>query len=964
VNELTDEQRRILEHTRGPIRIAAGAGTGKTGTLQRAIVHQIEGGTPPGEILCLTFTVEATKEMRRRVLDALAGREGIDPDELTVQTYHAFAASLVREHALLLGLDGDAALLDQARVWQLTLEALDRCSFQNLEIGWLPSFIGRLLTLNEEMLRHVVSPERLRDWCLGQAGDEVALERLDALRAVESYRGLKRERNAIDFGDQIALAVELLRERPQVLERLRSRFRRVFLDEYQDTDVAQRELVKLVGSGAELVCAVGDVDQGIFGWRGATIHNMFAFADDFPGTRFETLSVNFRSGKAILDLANALIGRWQRPAEEERQPLVPAEDAPEARLEAFVSEHQLDEAEEIARLIAEGGEPWSQYAVLVRTRSLFDPVYRALAARNLPVEVDTLGGFWTRPEILDVVAWLRVLDDPGDNLALARLLLGPAYRLSRRDLYFLAARAKEEKRRTRLADRDVVEYQLVDSIVEHAEIPELSGQARQRLEHFHATWTELAGIATRVSLADLIGEIARACGLAAELAGSPNPEAGLGLRHLAKLRDLAQGYQPIAGSLDLAGFVDYLDSLEESDQDEDELRAVKENAVRLMTLHRAKGLEWEVVFLPGLVAGTMPHRGRGGNNPVERWERLPFELRGDSGFLPDWPPDKDDLARLRNEEERRLMYVGITRARRRLVLSRAWFYRDNITEKAPSEYWVEALETGLVRAREVECPPENPHPLGIEAPVEPERRYSPPPPDPVEIARLEAEVERLRESEARRPAVPPWRPPSTLSVTAFLAFVRNPEEFFWRYVRRVPSPPTPAAKLGIELHRRIELHSRGVAAVGGLIEENEEPYDLDVGERRGDGSGEPAVSAEQLWENFQRSRFAQMKPLMTEQPFTLYLGHGVSVTGRIDAIFGQEDGSWEVVDYKTGKSDPDPLQLAIYKKAVAEIWEKPALATWFLLRAGDEQPAPTVENLAGALASAAAALKQLEGHGR
>ncbi|MEP6813658.1 MAG: ATP-dependent helicase, partial [Actinomycetota bacterium] len=441
---LTDEQQRILDHDAGPLRIAAGAGTGKTGTLQRAIVDRIEKGASPGEILCLTFTVEATKEMRRRVLTALSDHKDIDPDELTVQTYHAFAASIVREHAPLIGLDVDAALLDRARQWQLVLEALDRCTFDKLEIGWVPTFVGKVLGLHEEMLRHVVTSDQVREWCAALPSDEVACRRAEALQAVECYRELKLERGALDFGDQIALAVHILGTRPEVLERLRSRFHFVFLDEYQDTDVAQRELVKLVAANAGVVCAVGDVDQGIYGWRGATIHNMFAFGEDFPGARFETLSTNFRSGKRILDLANALIDEWERPGAEKRKPLVPTADAPEATIEAFVSPHQLDEAEEIASRIAAGGEPWSQYAVLTRTRGVFDPIYRALVAKGVPVEVDTLGGFWTRPEILDVVAWLRVLDDPGDNLALARLLLGPAYRLGARDLFFLADPAKDE----------------------------------------------------------------------------------------------------------------------------------------------------------------------------------------------------------------------------------------------------------------------------------------------------------------------------------------------------------------------------------------------------------------------------------------------------------------------------------------------------------------------------------------
>ena len=158
----------------------------------------------------------------------------------------------------------------------------------------------------------------------------------------------------------------------------------------------------------------------------------------------------------------------------------------------------------------------------------------------------------------------------------------------------------------------------------------------------------------------------------------------------------------------------------------------------------------------------------------------------------------------------------------------------------------------------------------------------------------------------------------------------------------MPSPPSPAAKLGTELHRRIELHARGVAAVGGPPEDVEEPYDLDPAERKG---GAEPVSAEQMWENFQQSRFAQMKPLMVEQPFTLYIGEGISIQGRIDAIFEREDGVWEVVDYKTGKSDPDPLQLAIYARAIEEIWGRRTQSSWLLLRTGEEQAAPAVEDL-------------------
>ena len=222
----TPEQEQILSQLSGALRIAAGAGTGKTDTLRLAIVELIERGARPGQILCLTFTVDATEEMRRRVLDHFRAREDIDADEITVQTYHAFAAGILRENALLAGLDAEPALLDDAREWQLLHEALDHVSLPHLEMKWISYFLGNLKALHDEMQRHMVTIRELREWC-EQRRDTVCLERLDALGAIAAYARLKRERNAIDYGDQIGLAVWLLGQRPDLLERLRERFRYV-----------------------------------------------------------------------------------------------------------------------------------------------------------------------------------------------------------------------------------------------------------------------------------------------------------------------------------------------------------------------------------------------------------------------------------------------------------------------------------------------------------------------------------------------------------------------------------------------------------------------------------------------------------------------------------------------------------------------------------------------------------------
>ncbi len=367
-----------------------------------------------------------------------------------------------------------------------------------------------------------------------------------------------------------------------------------------------------------------------------------------------------------------------------------------------------------------------------------------------------LGGFWTRPEILDVVAWLRVLDDPGDNLALARLLLGPAYRLSRRDLFFLADRAKDEnQRRLRYGDRDVLPYALADAIVAHdGDRRALGRGARAASRPSTRPGASSRRSPTRVSLADLVGEIARVIrpgGRARRLAGSrggarsappreaARPRAGLpagrGLarpRRLRRLPRLARGVRPGRGR---------------AARDRGERGPADDPSPR-------EGPRVGHVFLPGLAQGTMPHRGKGANNPADaKWQRLPFELRGDRDFLPT-PTTKADLDRLRDEEERRLMYVGITRAQpaaralARLVLP------GQHPREAPSPYWDEALDDGArgharggstarprtrIRARSRDGAA-----ASRRAAASAVRRTE------AEIARIEAELERLRGGAKRR----------------------------------------------------------------------------------------------------------------------------------------------------------------------------------------------------------------------
>jgi len=991
----TVQQWRAIAHPLTPGVVIAGAGSGKTAVMAARVVYlalvhagRLEAdheGTAPSEMLCLTFTNKAAEELARRVADATSGLELVEGEEPTVLTYHAFAAQLLEDYGLRMGIEPGQRLLSDAQRWQMLTSLLGDMEFEAWEIR-SDYIVGEAVKLADQLANHTVTPEQVVEHArelaatdeFRQAKDQkiraVIPKRIELAGLVAAYRDRKREIGAIDYGDQIQLACELVEEHPDVVGAFRERYGVVLLDEYQDTNVAQARLLRTLCGRGYPVLAVGDPDQNIYAWRGASLHNILRFQEDFGasdhGDGQLPLYVNFRSGSRILNVANRVmeeVAADRRAVGKELHP--DPERSDPGRVEAFMATHDRAEAEEIARIIGEsvgrGNRAHRDFAILCRKKRLMQPIAEVLRERGIPVEVVDLGGLLVMPEVVDVVAWLRILDDPARNVPLARILQGPRWRIGYRDLAALARWFVKRNRELGglLPGEDDAPGDIAFSLAEaidHADEAEgLSEDARSRLAEFRALQGELRD-AAKGSPGDLVEQIVERTGIWDELGASTDAAAVGAKRNLLNFSQQVSAFSPLEGETSLATLVDWLDTAEETEEELEPAQPSAEDTVKILTIHKAKGLEWPVVFVPGLAehdkwwaTAMFPDVTRQ-PNPLYQAATLPFELRGDRDVLPRYEGKlkafKEALRERGMEEERRLCYVALTRAKDLLVVSCAYWYEgpadpfksgrfiDEIATHPDTEILFHAEspeESPLVEARRQRAArwprpggredrddlfPEGWRAAAFEAFEDVssvERRADSAGVRNEMQQRLSADLERaaLIEGRTRANTSPPV--PSTLSVSGVLEYLRCPKLFFWSQVRPLPRRPSPAARLGSQVHGWIERKSRGQAS---LLELETSP-DLSIEERLGEPGKE-----QQLKRAFLDSAYADRVPIWTERPFLLFLD-GTVVVGRIDAIYGEPDGPWEVVDYKTGRVPPegDPLtglQLDLYALACAEVWGK------------------------------------------
>lgn len=748
----TPEQTACITAPPAPQVIVAGAGSGKTTVMAARVVWLVgTGQVAPEQVLGLTFTNKAAGELAERVRKALIKAGVTDPDvidpdnppgEPVISTYHAFAGRLLTDHGLRIGLEPTSRLLADATRYQLAARVLREApgpypaltrSFADL--------VSDLLTLDAELAEHLVRPEALRAYDAGllltlqgakltnadlRKVPEAAAARRELADLVRRYRAAKRERDLLDFGDQIALSAQLAGI-SEVGPMLRDEFRVVLLDEYQDTSVAQRVLLAgLFGGGTgHPVTAVGDPCQAIYGWRGASVANLddfpehFAHADGRPAAR-QALSENRRSGGRLLDLANGLAEplRAMHAGVEALRPAPGAERDGTVRC-ALLPTHaeEIDWiADSVAHLVRTGKEP-GEIAVLCRTATDFAEIQAALVARDIPVEVVGLSGLLHLPEIADLVAVCEVLQDPGANAALVRLLTGPRWRIGPRDLALLGRRARRLVSHARVDGGDDPDRRLAEAVegVDPAEVISLADALDTFLEtpmdgegdddglpfspdarvRFARLATELRDLRRSLSdpLMDVLHRVLAVTGLEVELSASPHALAARRRETLSNFLDIAASFAAGDNEASLLAFLGFLRTAAQYEKGLDNALPGGENTVKVLTAHKSKGLEWDVVAVPGLVTGTFPStQGR------EKWTAqgkvLPHDLRGDTDTLPDvasWDSRglkafHEAMKDHQHTEELRLGYVTFTRPRSLLLGSGHWWGPTQKKPRGPSDF--------------------------------------------------------------------------------------------------------------------------------------------------------------------------------------------------------------------------------------------------------------------------------------
>ncbi|MEJ0021146.1 MAG: ATP-dependent DNA helicase [Candidatus Doudnabacteria bacterium] len=912
---LNEQQEKAVTFGDGPLLIIAGAGTGKTTVLTRRIVWLIEQGlAKPDEILALTFTEKAANEMEERV-DLLMP---LGYSEITISTFHAFAQKILLQHALDIGLPGDFKILTDVKAWMLVKQHIyDFDLDYYLPKGNPNKFIYALLKHFDRAKREEISPEEYLAYAQSLQmnldnveitkkarkkkiikddlqADPAEVSRIaEVANAYHKYQKLLLDNSYLDFGDLISYTLKLFRARQKVLKSYQDKYKYILLDEFQDTDLAQYELIKLLALPQNNITMVGDDDQSIYKFRGASVSNILKFQEDFPGAAEVTLTDNYRSSQQILDLSYKFIQQNNPERLEAKLKISKKLTSHKPETASISVIHALtghDEAKTVADKIAELNESqgvgFNEFAILVRANDHAEPFLLELSRRGIPYIFVASRGLYKKSLILDLLAYLRLLDNYHKNDLMFRVLTLPKFKLDHNALIDISHTAHKKA---------LSVYEVLQELKLNPKISELL-----RLMDKHCRQI------SETPVTQLLYEVIVDLGIRDNLMNDTieNVEnRGLLQQFYRKVQD----FESESDQKNLKAFLLDLD-LEIEAGDQGTLSASPEmgpEAVKVMTIHSAKGLEFGCVFIVNMVDQRFPSRDR--KEQIELPDSLVKEIlpEGDAHLM----------------EERRLLYVGATRAKQYLFLTWADDY-GGTAQKKPSSFLVE---------------------LGLEKPFE---RSKP-----------SGEVFFIKQ-----PALPILKPeyqvqvPETFDFSQISTFKKCPLEYKYKYIYKLPLPGAAALSFGQTMHNTLKKFLTHVVQLNTFSQQDlfgQKQTGIQIPKKETlvrfyseswvddwypDKINKQAYRADGLkyLDKFYEKFCNDPKlPKYLEQSFRLKLGE-YKFKGRIDRADANSDGSIDIIDYKTGEprvklEQVDRDQLLIYQWAAEEGFKEKinSLSYWY-----------------------------------
>ncbi len=869
--KLNKEQQEAIKFGDGPLLIIAGAGTGKTTVITERIKYLIfSKKAKPSEILALTFTEKAAREMEERVDIALP----YGYTQMWIMTFHSFCDKILRREALHIGLDPKYKLMTEAESIQLLRKNIFKLGLNYFRpLGNPNKFLSGILQHFSRLQDEDVSSNDYIRWLKKSDPDFEKWQEL--AKAYKTYDELKVKEGLMDFGDVIVKTLQLLRSRPNILKEYQKQFKYLLVDEFQDTNFAQNELTKLLAGKNGNINVVGDDDQSVYRFRGAAVSNIIQFRKNFPKTKVIVLTKNYRSTQEILDRSYDLI-QHNNPdrlevVEKIDKKLISQVARDGSDIQFIHSDRVENESDQIAKKILELQKEekylFRDFAILVRANNHSEPIMRALGRNGIPFQFLGPGRLFKQPEIVDLISYLKVLYDFTDSVSFYRLASIDHFKITGRELVELGNYARKN---------NVSLFEAAEKI------------GSEKVKNLLEIINKHLDLVKKESAGQLLYFFLEETGLLQKLLSPETAEAEKRAKNISKLFDKLKSYEADHDDSSVSAVVDYLDlsmELGESplatDSDWTDI-----NAVNILTAHSAKGLEFPVVFLVNLVSQRFPS--------MERREQIPIPDSLIKEVLP--------VGDFHLEEERRLFYVGMTRAKEKLILTAADYYGEAKREKKLSPFIFEALGDKAISSEKS---------VKVD-----------------QLSFLDYKVKEKAEEKMEKPHI------DYLSYSQIETFQTCPMHYKLRYIYKVPTPPSASQSFGISMHATLKEFFEEVGRrrkpsdklLYDLLEKNwiSDGYKSKIHEKEFFNKGKIYLSG------FLKQGFnPKITPIALEQPFIVPIGNNLKIGGRVDRIDNIGSGEIEIIDYKTGATIPTQkdvdknLQLSFYALAATKIPTEP-----------------------------------------